>query len=97
MKEEPVNNSVMTVKDELGKEIECEILFTFTSSETKKNYVIYTDNTKTEDGLIKVFANSYDMSGKEKTLFPIETEEEWNTVESILAKLEAQNVNGSGE
>ena len=33
------------VLDEHGKEIECEPLFTFESEETKKQYVVYTDNS----------------------------------------------------
>jgi len=88
MKEETVNNSVFTVKDEQGKTIECEVLFTFESPETKKNYIVYTDNTKDESGALKVYANIYDKNGQTRNLMPIETEEEWNTVESILAKLE---------
>ena len=37
----------MTFKvfDDNGKEIECEVLFTFESDETHKNYIVYTDNT----------------------------------------------------
>lgn len=96
MKEEPVNNSVMTVKDESGNIIECEILFTFRSEETKKDYVVYTDNSLTEDGQTKVYANVYEKNGNSKVLSPVETEEEWNTIESILAKLE-QEENGSGK
>lgn len=89
MNEQPVNNNVFTIKDENGKNVECEILFTFESPETKKNYIIYTDNTKDEAGAVKVYANIYDKDGASKELLPLETEEEWNTVESILAKLEA--------
>lgn len=88
MNEQPVNNNVFSIKDENGHTIECEILFTFESPETKKNYIIYTDNTKDEAGAIKVYANIYDKEGTSKELLPLETEEEWNTVESILAKLE---------
>ncbi len=90
MKEEPINNSVFTVKDENGNSIECEVLFTFESEETKKNYIVYTDNQKEESGALKVYANIYDKNGTNKNLMPIETEEEWNTIESILAKLEEQ-------
>ncbi len=87
MKEEPINNNVFTVKDESGKNIECEILYLFDSDETNKSYIVYTDNTKTESGELKVYANIYNKNGG-KELLPIETEEEWNTIEAILAKLE---------
>lgn len=80
-------NSVFTAKDENGKLVEYEVLFTFDSDQTKKSYVVYTDHTK-EEGLERVFANVFDKTGKDKTLGPIETEEEWNTIETILSKLE---------
>ncbi len=91
MKEEPVNYSVFTVKDEEGKSIECEVLFTFSSPETKKDYIIYTDHKEDSSGALKVYANIYDKSGANKELMPIETEEEWNTIESILEKLQEKS------
>ena len=88
MKEEkPIINNIFNIKDENGKSVECEILFTFDSPETKKNYIIYTDHTKDETGAIKVYANVFNPSGVSRELMPIETEEEWNTIESIMAKL----------
>ena len=41
-----MDNEVMTFKviSDEGKEIECEVLFTFESEETKKNYIVHTDN-----------------------------------------------------
>ena len=89
--EKPVTNNVFTVKDENGNSIECEILFTFESPETNKNYIVYTDNTKDEVGALKVYANIYDKNGNSRDLLPLETEEEWNTVEAILAKLEEKD------
>ena len=38
------------VIDDNGNNIECEILFTFESDETGKNYIVYTDNTTDEHG-----------------------------------------------
>ena len=84
----PITNNIFVVKDENGKNIECEILFTFESPETNKNYVVYTEKKKNESGEVKVYANVYDKGGNNRELLPIETEEEWNTIEAILAKLE---------
>ncbi len=84
----PVNNNVFMIKDEKGNQVECEVLFTFDSPETNKSYLVYTDNKKTKDGALQIYANTYDKTGQNKNLMPIETEEEWNTVEAILAKLE---------
>ena len=43
MKEEkPIINNIFNIKDENGKSVECEILFTFDSPETKKKlYNLY--------------------------------------------------------
>ena len=40
----------LTAVDENGKEKECEVLFTFESEETNKNYMVYTDHTQDEAG-----------------------------------------------
>lgn len=90
-----MTNERMTFKvtDESGKEIECEVLFTFESDETKKNYIVYTDNTLDEAGNTKVYASIY-QDGEEdsetKTLLPIETEKEWKIIETILEEVQAE-------
>ena len=76
-----------------GQEVECEVLFTFESDETKKNYIVYTDNTKDEIGNIKVYASIFDPNSETTKLDPIETEEEWNIIENILETLQEENKN----
>ena len=66
MKEEQMKFKVI---DENGKEIECEVLFTFESDETNKNYIVYTDNTTDEGGNTKVYASI--VSWCEKCVFEI--------------------------
>ena len=39
-------NNKITVINEKGKKIEYEVLFTFESDETERNYIVYTDNKK---------------------------------------------------
>lgn len=85
--EETKNNKFKVIDNE-GNEIECEVLFTFESDETKKNYIVYTDNTKDEIGNIKVYASIYDPNSDTTKLDPIETEKEWNIIEDILNKLQ---------
>jgi len=77
------------VNDE-GKEVECEVLFTFESDETKKNYMVYTDNTKDEEGNIKVYASIYNPEKPESELQPIETDKEWKIIETILEEIQAE-------
>lgn len=81
------NEKKITAKDQKGNVKEYEIIYKFDSDQTKKSYIIYTDNTY-KDGQLMVYANVYDKTGKSKNLMPIETEEEWNTIETFLSKLE---------
>lgn len=98
---EEKNNKFTVINDE-GKQVECEVLFTFDSDETKKSYIVYTDNTQDEIGNIKVYASVYDpknMSDDKMKLDPIETEKEWNIIETILESLqeEANKDNNEGD
>jgi len=78
------------VKDESGKELECEVLFTFESDETKKNYIVYTDNTLDEEGNTKVYASIYQPGEEPTALEPITTDKEWKIIETILEELQAE-------
>ena len=90
MKEETMTFKV--INDE-GKEIECEVLFTFESDETKKNYIVYTDNTLDEEGNTKVYASIYNPDQDETKLLPIETDKEWKIIETILEELQNETAN----
>lgn len=74
-----------------GKEIEFEVLFTFESDETKKNYMVYTDNTKDENGNTKVYASVFKPDADPLELLPVETEREWKIIETILASIEEES------
>lgn len=78
------------VTDENGKDVECEVLFTFESEETKKNYMVYTDNTTDEEGNIKVYASTYEPDVEPTVLKPIETDKEWKVIETILDEIQTQ-------
>ena len=75
-----------TIRDEQGKTIECELLFTFESDETGKTYIVYTDNTMDEDGCARVYANIYNPDGKIQFL-SIETDREWKIVDEVLEQI----------
>ena len=79
---------VFTIVNDKGEEVECEILFTFDSDETKKSYIVYTDNTLDENGSTKVYASIYDPTGQNPALTPIETEKEWLVIENILSSVQ---------
>lgn len=90
MKDEKTTFKVI---DDNGKEIECEVLFTFESDETKKNYIVYTDNTVDEGGNTKVYASIYTPDQDDLDLKPIETEKEWKIIETILNELQEEMKN----
>ena len=79
------------VVDKDGKEIEFEILFTFESDETKKNYMVYTDNTQDENGNVRVYTSVFVPDAEPLELLPVETEREWKIIETILESIEEEN------
>ena len=94
-----MKDEVMTFKviSDEGKEVECEVLFTFESDETKKNYIVYTDNTVDEEGNTKVYASIYNPDQDETKLLPIETDKEWKIIETILEELQNEAANTKEE
>ena len=85
-----MQDEIMTFKviSDEGKEVDCEVLFTFESDETKKNYIVYTDNSLDEEGNVRVFASIYNPDDEETKLLPIETDKEWKIIETILEELQ---------
>lgn len=74
--------------DRNGREVEFEVLFTFESDETKKNYMVYTDNTKDDNGNTKVYASVFVPNKEPLELLPVETEREWKVIETILESIQ---------
>lgn len=82
-------NSFKVINDQ-GQEILCDVLFTFDSEETNKSYIVYTDNSKDEEGNVQVFASIYDPKEQNPKLEPIETDQEWKIIETILNTLQEE-------
>ena len=76
--------------DENGKEIVYDVLFTFESDETGKNYIVYTDNNRDEAGNIEVYASIYDPENPNSKLEAITTDKEWKVIETILETLQEE-------
>lgn len=77
-----------TITDSNGKTTEYEILFTFDSDETKKSYIVFTDNNKDKDGNIITYAATYEKDGNKLELNDIKTEKEWTLIENLLSQIE---------
>lgn len=87
--------NTFTVMNDKGEEVTCEVLFTFESEETKKNYIVYTDNTTDDEGNVKVYASVFDPEAENTELMPIETDREWKIIETILDSIQEENSKNS--
>lgn len=85
-----MKKNTFSMIDENGKEVVYDVLFTFESEETNKNYIVYTDNTKDASGNIEVYASIYDPNDPKSKLEAIETEKEWKVIETILETLQEE-------
>lgn len=94
-----MNEELMTFKvvNDEGKEVECEVLFTFESDETKKTYIVYTDNSVDEQGNTRVYASIYNPGENETKLLPITDEKEWKIIETVLDELQNEATNEEGK
>lgn len=86
-----------TVINDEGKEILCNVLFTFDSDETGKSYIVYTDNSKDKMGNVQVYASIFNPDDANTKLEPIETEKEWKVIDTILKTLQEEIKNSVGE
>ena len=93
-----MNEELMTFKvvNEEGKEVKCEVLFTFESDETKKTYIVYTDNSIDEEGNTRVYASIYNPTEDQAKLLPIEDEKEWKIIQTVLDELQNEATNEEG-
>ena len=86
-----MRKNAFSMLDENGNEVIYDVLFTFESEETNKNYIVYTDNKVDEvTGNIEVYASIYDPNDPKSKLEAIETEKEWKVIETILETLQEE-------
>ena len=72
------------IKNDQGQEKEFDILFTFTSNDTGKDYITYTDYEKDELGNIKCYSVYKDND----KLLPVTTEKELKFIDETLKTLQ---------
>ncbi|OZU89872.1 hypothetical protein CIL03_01660 [Virgibacillus indicus] len=78
------------IPDENGEEHLFEVLFTFDVDETKQSYIAVIPVEQAEDEEVEVYAFRYeekDEDDNDLSLFPIESDEEWEIVEEMLHTL----------
>ena len=84
------DKKVLKIYDTDGNIKEYEIILTFIWSKNQKNYIVYTDNTNTEDGKLNLYAAIYYPDDDTK-LEEIETEEEWDLIEENLRRIQVES------
>ena len=89
-----MKENYFTYIDNDNNEKKMRVLYTFDLVETGKNYIVYTDDTKDGNGLIKVYASCYNPNKKTTDLLPIETDKEWKLIEGIFNNLNKEKNNG---
>lgn len=80
------NEKITLEKD--GKEITCDILFTFDSEDTGKAYVGYTDHSTGINGRKNIYVSSYDPLKNDVYLEDITDERELQMVNDVLNEID---------
>ena len=89
--------NTIKISNDKGEEVVCDILFTFDNEETKKSYIVYTDNSKDENGKVRVFASIYNPDDPKSKLEDIKTDKEWKVINTILETLQEEIAGPQGE
>ena len=67
-----------------GTKVEYNVILTFKSNITNKNYVIYTDNTLDQNKKLRFYAGVYDQNQANPYLGEPTTKEEWTEITNII-------------
>ena len=73
-----------------GKEVKCDVLFTFDSEDTMKGYVGYTDHTIASNGRKNIYVSSYDPFKAEVKLENITDPRELEMVQDVLKQIDEE-------
>ncbi|MFC7393239.1 DUF1292 domain-containing protein [Scopulibacillus cellulosilyticus] len=83
------------IPDENGEEHLFDVIFTFDVDETEKSYMVVKPVESTEDDddedMQEVFGFRYEDKDGEFSLYPIETDKEWDMVEEMFNTFLAEN------
>ena len=72
-----------SIFDENGKEIKCRIIKTFILTKTKKHYMIYTDNTVDDNGVLNCYPAIYDPND-ESVFEEVRSDLEWEEIKKVM-------------
>lgn len=79
-------DGVFVIQGADGKDIACQLLFSFESENTGKVYIVYTDGSEDEIGELNVFASAVEeyINDEDVTFTAITTPDEWAEVDEKL-------------
>ena len=89
MKFDMENEKIQLEKD--GSTVECDVLFTFDSEDTKKSYVGYTDHSIALNGRKNIYVSSFNPFQSKLVLQDITDEKELAMIGEVLAKFDEEN------
>ena len=72
-----------------GKNVLCDIYFTFVCNQTKKGYIGYTDHSLNQTGEENIFVSTYDPNMGPTTLGEVTEQKEWDLINAIIDKAES--------
>ena len=87
-----MENGILNVKNEAGKEKEYNILFMFKEEEKNEDYVVYTDYLLSDDGDINVYRNRYIKDEGKIELLPINNREIEQFIDDKLEEIRLEIV-----
>ena len=67
-----------------GTKVEYNVILTFKSNITNKNYCIYTDDTLDQNNKLRVYTAVYDPTLPNPYLGEPTTKEEWNEITNVI-------------
>ena len=78
------NDEVVMVKRD-GSKVQLDKLITFDDEANNKSYIIYTDNSRDENGNVRISASIVkDSKNPNSELEEIKTEREWKIIDTVL-------------
>lgn len=83
------NEKLVILKD--GKEVECDILFTFDSEDTGKSYIGYTDHSIASNGRKNIFVSSFDPIIGTGSFEDITDPRELEMVQDVLMQIDEES------
>lgn len=84
-----ISEKITVLKE--GKELECDVLFSFDCEENGKRYLGYTDNSYSNNGRKNIYISSYDPVAGSGVLNSLTDDNELSLVQEILTKIDEES------